>query len=260
MITCAMVAFLMGCGDGYQQTEDGGVEYRIHEDAGNETGEKGDVIEMEVVYEQGDTAITNTYLKGEPVRMQLKEASYGGDIMAGLLKLGKGDSASFRLHADSVFGDFRPMYMDGHDYVNYYLRVLDIWNEEEKIETFIREENLDMNETESGLRYKFLEEGEGESPEQGKLVKAHFTGKLLNGEVFEERFSRENELYEGTAGYGQPVEGWDEMVLKMNEGDKAKAIVPSEMGFREGGDEMGVPAFSPLLFEIELVEVDTPDL
>ena len=244
--------FIVSCGEQYQTTEKG-MKYKLHHQEDGPAPEKGDIIEMHIVYKQGDTAITNSYRDGEPVLMRLKEASYKGDIMDGLAKLGIGDSATFHLDPEEVHGDFVPKHLQENPQITYHVKILDFWNEDEKIDDFIEKEGLEMERTESGLRYNYTERGDGASPEKGDYVTTHFTGKLLDGEVFESSY--DDEPFSFTAGYDHPVKGWDEMVMKMQEGDKAQVLIPSSLAYKEGGTDFGIPPFATLFMEIELLEV-----
>lgn len=60
-------------------------------------------------------------------------------------------------------------------------------------------------------------------------------------------------------GVRQVIPGWDEGLLLLPKGSKAKLIIPSELGYGERGDGRGViPPFAPLVFDIELIDVLKP--
>ncbi len=109
--------------------------------------------------------------------------------------------------------------------------------------------------TESGLQYKVITEGSGASPGPNDKVRVHYTGKLLNGEVFDSSVQR-----------GEPVEfsvggvipGWTEALQLMKPGAKWEVFIPGELGYGTRGN----PPIGPnetLLFEVELLDVLGPD-
>ena len=110
-------------------------------------------------------------------------------------------------------------------------------------------------QTASGVRYIIQRPGSGAKPTPGKTVQVKYKGSLLSGEVFDNSEMRGRPL-EFTAGVGQVIKGWDEMVMDMNVGEKRVAIIPPELAYGEGGAGGGViPPNSFLVFEMELVGI-----
>jgi len=108
--------------------------------------------------------------------------------------------------------------------------------------------------TNSGLRYKITDKGNGDSAIVGKNVKVHYKGQLIDGTVFDSSFKR-NEPIEFTLGIGQVIKGWDEGLALLSEGDKARFIVPSDLAYGEAGAGGGIPPNANLIFDVELVSV-----
>jgi peptidylprolyl isomerase len=109
----------------------------------------------------------------------------------------------------------------------------------------------DAVETESGLKYLVLAEGSGESPTGGTEVTVHYTGKLLDGTVFD---STERQGKPATFTIGGVIEGWNEALKQMKRGGKRTVIVPPELGYREDGVPGVIPPDAFLIFEIELLD------
>lgn len=108
--------------------------------------------------------------------------------------------------------------------------------------------------TNSGLRYKITDKGNGSSSIVGKNVKVHYKGQLIDGTVFDSSFKR-NEPIEFTLGIGQVIKGWDEGLALLSEGDKARFIVPSDLAYGEAGAGGVIPPNANLIFDVELVSV-----
>ncbi len=142
-------------------------------------------------------------------------------------------------------------------------------SEESKIESYVKKNNLETLKTASGLQYIITEEGTGEKPAAGDTVQVNYTGALVsNGDVFDtsiKEVAEKNKIYNAMASYEprkfaigvrQVIPGWDEGLLLLPKGSKAKLIIPSELGYGERGDGRGViPPFAPLVFDIELIDV-----
>ncbi len=145
-------------------------------------------------------------------------------------------------------------------------------SEEGKIANYIKKNKLEPLKTASGVQYIIVEEGTGEKPVAGDTVQVHYTGRLVvTDEVFDTSVKEVDEkngklnpmkTYEPakfTIGVRQVIPGWDEGLLLLPKGSKAKLIIPSELGYGERGDGRGViPPFAPLVFDIELIDVLKP--
>lgn len=111
-----------------------------------------------------------------------------------------------------------------------------------------------MTQTDSGLFYNITKEGEGEKPTKGQLVSVHYTGKLKNGKVFDSSYYR-NKPIQFPVGVGQVILGWDEGIMLLNKGSKAKLVIPSELGYGARGAGGVIPPNATLIFEVELTDV-----
>ncbi len=105
--------------------------------------------------------------------------------------------------------------------------------------------------TESGLQYKIIKEGTGEKPGKDDTVEVHYTGKLLDGTVFDSSVER-----------GQPatfpvkgvIQGWIEGLQLMKEGAKFRFFIPSNLAYGARGSG-AIPPNSTLIFDVELIDV-----
>lgn len=109
--------------------------------------------------------------------------------------------------------------------------------------------------TESGLFYKILKEGSGgKKPGKGEMVSVHYEGSLLSGQVFDSSYSR-NQPISFQLGVGQVIPGWDEGISLLQEGEKARLVIPSDLAYGAGGAGGVIPPNATLLFEVELVQI-----
>ncbi|WP_396139422.1 peptidylprolyl isomerase [Flavobacterium sp.] len=111
-----------------------------------------------------------------------------------------------------------------------------------------------FEKTESGLRYKFIQKGNGKQAEAGKTVSVHYTGQLENGKTFDSSYPRKKPI-EFPLGKGHVIEGWDEGIALLKVGDKARFVIPSYLGYGSSGAGGVIPPDATLIFDVELMDV-----
>jgi FKBP-type peptidyl-prolyl cis-trans isomerase len=111
-----------------------------------------------------------------------------------------------------------------------------------------------FNKTDSGLRYQILQKGSGAKAEKGQTVSVHYKGQLADGTVFDSSYKR-NQPLEFPVGVGQVIPGWDEGICLLNVGDKARLVIPSNLGYGSRGAGGVIPPDATLVFDVELMEV-----
>ena len=129
----------------------------------------------------------------------------------------------------------------------------EIENKQENID-FLKEnaKKSGVKTTASGLQYLTTKQGTGKTPKANSTVKVHYTGKLVNGTVFDSSIER-----------GEPIEfpldqvitGWTEGLQLMKEGGKATFVIPAKLAYGERGVHGSIPPNSPLIFDVELLQV-----
>lgn len=111
-----------------------------------------------------------------------------------------------------------------------------------------------FEKTESGLRYQFIQRGNGKKAENGKTVSVHYTGQLEDGKVFDSSYPRKKPI-EFPLGRGNVIEGWDEGIALLHVGDKARFVIPSHLGYGSRGAGGVIPPNAILIFDVELMDV-----
>ena len=111
-----------------------------------------------------------------------------------------------------------------------------------------------FEKTESGLRYQFIQKGDGKKAENGKTVSVHYTGQLEDGKVFDSSYPRKKPI-EFPLGRGNVIEGWDEGIALLRVGDKARFVIPSHLGYGSRGAGGAIPPDATLIFDVELMDV-----
>lgn len=106
--------------------------------------------------------------------------------------------------------------------------------------------------TESGLQYEVLESGKGDSPKASDNVEVHYTGKLIDGTVFDSSVERG---VPASFGVTQVIPGWVEALQLMHEGDKWRLYIPSDLAYGPNGAGGMVGPNMTLIFDVELLRV-----
>lgn len=106
--------------------------------------------------------------------------------------------------------------------------------------------------TESGLQYEVLESGKGDSPKASDNVEVHYTGKLIDGTVFDSSVERG---VPASFGVTQVIPGWVEALQLMHEGDKWRLYIPSDLAYGPNGAGGVIGPNMSLIFDVELLRV-----
>ena len=112
---------------------------------------------------------------------------------------------------------------------------------------------VEVNVTPSGLQYEVLEEGPGKLPSAGDNVTVHYTGKLIDGTVFDSSVDRGAPA---TFGVTQVIPGWVEALQMMKEGAKWRLFIPSNLAYGPNGAGNIIGPNSTLIFDVELIKVN----
>ncbi|WP_435946404.1 FKBP-type peptidyl-prolyl cis-trans isomerase [Dryocola sp. BD586] len=117
------------------------------------------------------------------------------------------------------------------------------------------EENIKkegVSSTESGLQFRVLTQGSGPIPSRKDHVRVHYTGKLIDGTVFDSSVQRGEPAEFPVSGV---IAGWIEALTLMPVGSKWELTIPQNLAYGERGAGASIPPFSTLVFEVELLEI-----
>lgn len=105
----------------------------------------------------------------------------------------------------------------------------------------------------SGLQYEIMKAGNGPVPKSTDRVKVHYTGTLINGQVFDSSVQRGEPAVFGVT---QVIQGWVEALQLMPVGSKWKLAIPYSLAYGERGAGRDIGPFSTLIFEVELLGIE----
>ncbi|HWV73892.1 MAG TPA: FKBP-type peptidyl-prolyl cis-trans isomerase, partial [Pseudosphingobacterium sp.] len=276
---------------------EGGMQYKIVKEESKTKIKEGDFISLgAIITTENDSLLNSSYEMEQPFYLAAQKPMYKGDIFTALSMLGEGDSAVFKLNIDSMVAKsgqpkppFKGKYIVHTFKINKVIpkgKLTDsLFNvevekyiaqdrdkaknaEAGKIENYIKKNNLDVQTTASGLKYKIEKEGQGAKPNVGDTVVVHYTGRFLGGKVFDTSVKEEakkpggpynamREPYEPIKipiGVGAVVPGWDEGLALLPKGAKALLVLPSKLAYGEQGS-MGIQPYTPLAFSVEIIDI-----
>ena len=117
--------------------------------------------------------------------------------------------------------------------------------------TILRTEVLAPPEDGGGLLKEVFCEGSGELPSAGMEITAHYTGRLLDGSVFDSSVTR-GQPFKFGLGEGRVIKGWDRSFATMKKGEKAFLVCGPGYAYGESGSGAQIPPNSTLRFEVEV--------
>jgi FKBP-type peptidyl-prolyl cis-trans isomerase FklB len=128
--------------------------------------------------------------------------------------------------------------------------------ENQKAQEQFFSENLQkdgVKQTGSGLQYELIKEGQGDPPKAESTVSVHYHGMFLDGKVFDSSVERGKPVSFPVNGV---IQGWQEALQMMKPGGKMKLYIPSELAYGSRGAGNAIPPHTPLMFDVELLEVE----
>ncbi len=292
LIFCAL--FISACGGNELWETDEGVKFKIVRDVNGPDFINGHYVYLTMDYYDEDDSLLFTYRdKSIPVTLLYIDSIWNksGQIYQVLKLLNVGDSAIFKVNAADLFErSFRgaiPAGIKPESEITFYVGVenmtsakefrlwqADLYRQQQEKVRIAREEQFleDLSiidhfmenhgiipmELASGVRYVVHKEGRGKPPKKGDLVTILYTGKLLDGTVFDSS-NKKNEPFTFIMGMENVITGLNQGVSIMPEGAKYTLYIPSTLAY--GAREIGkiIRPNSILVFEVEVLEIEKRD-
>lgn len=266
---------------GVQKTS-GGLEYRlIVNKPGNNKPKVGDYVTMHLKSTLSDSIIYDSreLNDGKPVTFQLMKPGYKGDLTEGIMELTPGDSAHIYISVDDlvksgspklsymqmgvgqkieyrvVLVSFKPMAQMKKELEEEQKKQTEI--DDQKLQDYFKANNIKPRKTASGLYYTIDRLGEGDAVNRGDKVTVNYTGKTIDGKVFDSNIDpsfMHVEPFSFMLGMGNVIKGWDEGVALLNKGTKATLYIPSRLAYgKNSPDPRKIPENAIMIFDIEVL-------
>lgn len=123
-----------------------------------------------------------------------------------------------------------------------------------RISSYLKKNNISIQPLESGLYFKELVAGKGDCPVDGDTVTVEYIHYNLNGDLLQSSYA-DNTPFSYVVGTDAVIDGWEEAVKLMKKGGKSWMLIPSKIGWGDMQRTKDIKPFTPLIFELELVDV-----
>jgi FKBP-type peptidyl-prolyl cis-trans isomerase FkpA len=291
LLSAAALASLVSCKksdfEGYTRAENGlNYQFFNHDEKGTKP-QMGDGVSFKYVFSlhSNDSVLVNSSLVSQDgtgiTKFIMPKSSFVGSIEDALMMMSVNDSASFMVSADSFFLKTNqmsalPPFVKPGDFIKANIKLVEIKTkadidknqkeqedqmaklsemEQPMLDKYLADNKITTPPTASGLYYIETKKGKGASPKPGDMVTMAYTGTLLNGTEFDTSVGKP-EPFKFILGQGQVIAGWDEAILLMSKGGKAKLVIPSKLGWGARGAGAQVPPFATVVFDVELVSFE----
>ena len=182
----------------------------------------------------------------------------------GMCLFNKGTKATLYIPSGLAYGaQDRSPQIPANSVLIFDVELVDISNQAQKddalISKYVAENKITATKTASGLYYSISQKGLGPNPVPGKKVTMNYTGRTLDGRVFDSntdpKFNHVSP-FTFTLGQGQVIKGWDEGVALLQIGTKGTFYIPSGLGYGPSGAGQQIPPDAVLVFDVELVGIE----
>ncbi len=116
-----------------------------------------------------------------------------------------------------------------------------------------KEKEEGIVKTDSGLLYREIRAGSGDSPAADQEVTVHYRGTLLDGTQFDSTYDRDQPSTYPVSGF---IPGWSEALQLMKPGARWELFIPADLAYGKDGSPPAIPPAAALIFELELLEVE----
>lgn len=293
----AVAALMTSCGGGsgdFKTDEATGVQYRFinHADTGAKPVE-GDVVRVSMLMTgknakgDADSVYINSHEKGRgdssgTLQIGLRK-SFNGCLEQGIMMMSKGDSAVFKVNADSLFtktfrypADKLPAGVKSTQTFTFNIKLVGFQTQKElmaerqammqkrmeeaqadkakepgDIADYLKKNKYNVKPDADSIFFLETTKGKGMPVKEGDSIEVHYKGTFLNGSIFDPGTVPIKMIYSKNMGL---IKGWVKILGQMNEGEKVKVLIPSAMAYGPMGNR-GIPPYTPLVFDLQVVKV-----
>ncbi len=272
LIVLLSAVFIYGCsGDHKFITLESGLKYLDNKTGTGEAAKNGDLIEINfqgwlikdssnlgddwsVDTTKNINMFANSYVMGEPVKFILGSDSFIKGSEEGMVGMMPGGKRTIIIPSKLAYGENGMGPIPPNTNLKVVVELLST-REVPVVKMWDVDSTL-LKTTKSGLKYVILKEGIGENVKPNETVIVHYSGFLTDGTKFDSSVERDEPIT-FVAGVGQVIPGWDEGLLLLKKGSKARFVIPPDLAY--GERDLGkIPPNSTLIFDVELIDLLSP--
>ena len=270
---------LVSCGKADYRKTPGGMPYQLIKGSDTQQIKEGDFIKVHFTRKIKDSVYFTTE-GGLPVYMQVAKIAQPYDISELWTSMKLGDSVIATQMLDtfikrdpqSVPKDFKR-----GDKITYYLKVVGVFKSDsaaradydnlnnqwldgeiKTIEKYLADKKITAQKTPSGAFVEILNPGTGNLIDSGKYISVNYTGTSWSGKTFDSNTDSTFQHvgpYPFVAGTGAMIKGFDEAMMFLKPGGKAKIYIPSVLAYAGSPGSPLIKPYENLIFEVEIVTV-----
>jgi peptidylprolyl isomerase len=238
---------------------DSGIQYYDVVEGDGPALESGQVAIIHfTVWQEDGTIFDSTLERGQPIQMAVRSDQIPAGWQEGLLNMQIGGERQLVVPVELAFGAEQAAQTGippGSELV-FDVQLLDIT--EGAPESPSEVDSDDYEQSDSGLQYYDLEEGDGSALEEGQVAIIHYTVWLEDGTLVDSSLDRGQPI-QMLVGGGQNIAGWEEGLMTMHVGGKRQMVIPAELAFGEEGAGGGfIPPNAVLILELEVLDAQSP--
>lgn len=279
MLASIVAAGLLGAceSEEFKSSEDG-FQYKYVKHGEGDLPKQGEIVYYNMMYKNEKDSVLYTSTSERPALVMCDSMQWdnGGPLYKAFKLIKVGDSILIKIPTKKLFDEsFKapvPPSLNAEGEITFCIGATKTMTQQEmqaesvakskeqldkdieKIDTYLKENNITAQSTESGLRYVLETEGSGENPQPGDSVTVHYTGLLMDGTQFDS--SEGKDPLKFVIGRGQVIQGWDEGIALLKSGGKGTLYIPSPLAYGTRGAGGVIPPNSILKFEVELISVN----
>jgi peptidylprolyl isomerase len=190
-------------------------------------------------------------MRNQPVKFILNSGSFIKGTDEGIVGMKTGGIRTIIIPSKLAYGEAGIGFIPPNTDLKVVVELLEV--KDKVVAEMWKVDSTLFKSTPSGLKYAIISQGNGPAIELNKTVTIHYSGYLLNGTIFDSSVERDEPIM-FVVGQGQVMPGWDEGMQLLKKGDKARFIIPPQLGYGEMQLEK-IPANSTLIFDTEVIDV-----
>jgi len=196
-------------------------------------------------------SLGDSKMRNQPIKFILNSGSFIKGTDEGIVGMKTGGVRTMIIPSKLAYGDAGIGFIPPNTDLKVIVELLEV--KDRIVAEMWKVDSTLFKTTASGLKYAIISNGDGPAVEAGKVVTVHYSGYLLDGTMFDSSVERDEPI-QFVVGQGQVIPGWDEGMLLLKKGDKARFVIPPQLGYGEMVLEK-IPVNSTLIFDTEVIDI-----
>jgi len=196
-------------------------------------------------------SLGDSKMRNQPIKFILNSGSFIKGTDEGIVGMKTGGVRTMIIPSKLAYGDAGIGFIPPNTDLKVIVELLEV--KDRIVAEMWKVDSTLFKNTASGLKYAIISNGDGPAVEAGKVVTVHYSGYLLDGTMFDSSVERDEPI-QFVVGQGQVIPGWDEGMLLLKKGDKARFVIPPKLGYGEMVLEK-IPVNSTLIFDTEVIDI-----